>query len=65
MGDEGDVPVAAAKTTGTAGAAGVDDPRAEMGDAPPFLSWRTIYLVVLGALIGEAALGAVLTVLYQ
>jgi hypothetical protein len=47
-----------------AGAAGLDDPRAEMGDAPPFLSWRAIYLVVLGALVVEVGLGAVLTVLY-
>jgi hypothetical protein len=39
--------------------------RAEMGDAPPFLSWRAIYLIVLGALVVEAALGAVLTVLYR
>ena len=24
--------------------------RAEMDDAPPFLTWRAIYLIVLGAL---------------
>lgn len=35
--------------------------RAEMGDAPPFLSWRAIYLVVLGALAVEIVLGVVLT----
>jgi hypothetical protein len=48
-----------------ASAAGPEAPRAEMGDAPPFLSWRAIYLVVLGALVVEMALGVVLTVLYR
>ena len=48
-----------------AGAAGAEGPRAEMGDAPPFLSWRAIYLIVLGALVVEVALGVVLTVLYR
>ncbi len=52
--------VGAAAATGSAEA-----PRAEMGDAPPFLSWRAIYLIVLGALAVEAALGAGLTVLYR
>ena len=37
-----------------------DDPagaraRAEMDDAPPFLTWRAIYLIVLGALAVEIA----------
>ncbi len=35
--------------------------RAELDDAPPFLSWRAIYLIVLGALAIEILLGAVLT----
>ncbi len=35
--------------------------RAELGDAPPFLSWRAIYLIVLGALAIEIVLGVVLT----
>ena len=35
--------------------------RAEMHDAPPFLSWRAIYLIVLGALAVEILLGAALT----
>jgi hypothetical protein len=35
--------------------------RAELGDAPPFLSWRAIYLIVLGALAVEVVLGVVLT----
>ncbi|HVV52755.1 MAG TPA: hypothetical protein VHO06_24050 [Polyangia bacterium] len=35
--------------------------RAELDDAPPFLSWRAIYLLVLGALAVEVALGAALT----
>ena len=36
-------------------------PRAELDDAPPFLSWRAIYLIVLGALAVEIVLGAALT----
>jgi hypothetical protein len=36
-------------------------PRAELDDAPPFLSWRAIYLVVLGALAVEVVLGIALT----
>jgi hypothetical protein len=35
--------------------------RAELVDAPPFLSWRAIYLLVLGALAVEIVLGAALT----
>jgi hypothetical protein len=40
-------------------------PRAELVDAPPFLSWRAIYLIVLAALALEIAAGAVLTGLYR
>ena len=36
-------------------------PRAELDDAPPFLTWRAIYLLVLGALAVEIVLGAALT----
>ncbi len=36
-----------------------------MGDAAPFLSWRAIYIIVLGALVIEAALGVALTVLFR
>jgi hypothetical protein len=39
-----------------------DGARAELGDAPPFLSWRAIYLIVLGALAVEIVLGVALTV---
>jgi hypothetical protein len=39
--------------------------RAEMHDAPPFLSWRAIYLIVLGALAAEIAVGAILTALFR
>ena len=35
--------------------------RAEMDDAPQFLTWRAIYLIVLGALAVEVLLGAALT----
>jgi len=39
-----------------------DDPRAraEMDDAPPFLSWRAIYMIVLGALAAEIILALAL-----
>jgi hypothetical protein len=53
MGDEGE------------DAAAPERPRAEMDDAPPFLSWRAIYIILLGSLAIEAALGIALTVLYQ
>jgi hypothetical protein len=35
--------------------------RAEMRDAPPFLTWRALYLIVLAALAVEVLLGAALT----
>jgi len=38
-----------------------DAGRAELDDAPPFLTWRAIYLIVLGALAVEVLLGAALT----
>jgi hypothetical protein len=43
--------------------AGTDEDagRAELDDAPPFLTWRAIYLLVLGALAIEVLLGAALT----
>jgi hypothetical protein len=56
MGDEGD---------GAQEAPAPDGPRAEMGDAPPFLSWRAIYLILLASLAIEAALGIALTVFYR
>jgi hypothetical protein len=34
--------------------------RAEMEDAPPFLTWRAIYVAVLGALAAEIALALAL-----
>ena len=39
--------------------------RAEMRDAPPFWSWRAIYLVVVGALAVEAVLFAALTKIFN
>jgi hypothetical protein len=45
MGDDGKEPAA----------------RAELDDAPPFLTWRAIYLLVLGALAVEVLLGTLLT----
>ncbi len=44
------------------GATDEPGPRAELDDAPPFLTWRAIYLLVLGALAVEIVLGAALTV---
>jgi hypothetical protein len=60
MGDEADRPVAAPERSGRS-----DSARAELGDAPPFLSWRAIYVILLGALAIEAGLGLALTVLYR
>jgi len=39
--------------------------RAELADAPPFLSWRIIYLIVLGALATEIAVATVVTGLFR
>ena len=41
------------------------DPRAELHAAPPFLSWRAIYAIVLGALAIQVIVYAVLTVAYR
>jgi hypothetical protein len=62
MGDDGDG-TGSMGAAASAGSAGSELPRAEMGDAPPFGSWRAIYLIVLGALVVEMALGALLSVL--
>jgi hypothetical protein len=35
--------------------------RAELDDAPPFLSWNAIYLIVVGALIVEIVAGVIVT----
>jgi len=41
------------------------DTRNELHAAPPFLTWRWIYLIVLGALAVEVAGFALLTALCQ
>jgi hypothetical protein len=41
------------------------EPRAELRDAPPFLTWRGIYLIVVGALAVEILLGALLSAAYR
>jgi hypothetical protein len=46
------------------GGAGDPPDRAELRDAPPFLTWRAIYFIVIAALAADIALGAALTVLY-
>jgi hypothetical protein len=56
----GDPPAGA----GAAAGAGDSAERAELHDAPPFLSWRAIYFIVIAALAADIALGAALTVLY-
>jgi len=42
-----------------------DEPREELDDAPPFGTWRAIYLVVLGALAAEIAIGIIVTLLFH
>jgi hypothetical protein len=37
---------------------------AELHDAPPFLTWRAIYILVLAALAANIALAAALTARY-
>lgn len=39
--------------------------RDELVDAPPFLSWRAIYVIVLGALAVEIGIAATVTVLFR
>lgn len=41
-----------------------DEPDDPLRAAPPFLSWRAIYALVLAALAVEVVLGAVLTALF-
>jgi hypothetical protein len=42
-----------------------DAPAVELGDAPPFLSWTGIYLIVLGVLAAQVAVYAALTAIYR
>ena len=39
--------------------------REEMHAAPPFLTWRAIYGIVLGALAAQIAIYAALTAVYR
>ncbi len=39
--------------------------RDEMHAAPPFLTWRGIYAIVLGALVVQVAVYAALTAVYR
>jgi hypothetical protein len=41
-----------------------DNRRDEMHAAPPFLSWRAIYAIVLAALAAQIGLYAALTAIY-
>ena len=47
------------------GSGDVPAPREEMHAAPPFLSWRAIYAIVLAALAAQVALYAALTAIYR
>ena len=49
-----------ARDGGAAGGAAGGAPRGEMDAAPPFLTWRAIYAIVLGALAAEIAAGIAL-----
>ena len=40
------------------------DAHDELDDAPPFLTWRAIYVLVLAALAANIALAAALTARY-
>jgi hypothetical protein len=43
-----------------------DEPsRAEMGDAPPFWTWRRIYIFVAGALAVQVVVYAAITAAYR
>ena len=53
-----------ADADGRAGAAPAPA-REEMHAAPPFLSWRAIYAIVLAALVAQVALYAALTAIYR
>jgi hypothetical protein len=46
-------------------ASAAEAPRLEMRAAPPFLTWRAIYAIVLGALGAQVILYAALTALYR
>jgi len=54
----------AADAPGGRGAAGAER-RDDLDDAPPFLTWRGIYFVVLGALVAQVAICVVLTVVFS
>jgi hypothetical protein len=42
-----------------------ESPRDEMHAAPPFLTWRAIYAIVLGALVVQVVVYAALTATYR
>jgi hypothetical protein len=42
-----------------------DGARPELGDAPPFATWRRIYLIVVAALAVQVVLYAALTAAYR
>jgi hypothetical protein len=42
-----------------------NDSRPELDEAPTFGTWRRIYLIVLGALVAQVIVYAVITVAYR
>jgi len=47
------------------GGDGAVDPRHELRDAPPFLGWNRIYLIVVGALFVEIVAFWIITSVFQ
>jgi hypothetical protein len=41
------------------------EPRPELDEAPPFGTWRRIYLIVLGALVAQVIVYAAITLAYR
>jgi hypothetical protein len=42
-----------------------NEPRPELDEAPPFGTWRRIYLIVLGALAAQVIVYAAITLAYR
>jgi len=57
--------MAADRQVSGAPAAQPAEARAELSDAPPFLGWRRIYLIVVGALAVEVILFFLVTAAYR
>ena len=58
-------PPAAGAPSSEARAPGHEGPRDELDAAPPFLTWRAIYALVIAVLVAQVALYAALTAAYR